>query len=298
MSIISAESRGIVRAQLGRLNKLSDDAVPVKLREIIEQNTRCFERGKRLKDNEVTELHSELVRAVPLLESAVQPILYAHYGFATVTNGEHDFEEGTIQVRCLRFMITRRKVSLFDHMIGLILSFHSLCRIVERATLNNPLIEHILQHSPTAAAHLIVLWKAMCSDKEFAIPFGDGLALGRFATMETNAPSIKFVTDKNGYDFTPTDSLYFWRDFNEQIHAGSIRTFLSEDQLNSAQTMLLDEWRRISRIHKEAMIKAQSCLINNDLCDRKSFENCCLETKEELVRLVSSSLWQEVVHQS
>ena len=298
MGAISAEARGLVRQQLARLNTPPDDSVPVRLQHVVEGRTRCFRQGKRLKEDEIADLNTELIRGIPVLEVVDQTFVYPHYALASVVEKDRNFQEGAVIVRCLRLTITRRRVSFFDHMIGAMFSFHSLCRIIERASLSNPLIEHILQHSPTAAAHLIVLWKEMCGDNGFAIPFADGLAIGTFTTMDFNAPSIEFVANKTGGGFPSTDAFSLWRDSQQRVHAGAIRTFLSVDQLNFAQEKLLDQWHRIRRVHGAPIKKLQECVLQNDLCERREFERFHLEVRGEVHRLINSQLWHDVVHSS
>jgi hypothetical protein len=298
MGMISAEARGMVRAQLARLNEPIHDSVLARLHDIAERRTQCFGAGKRLKEVELAELNTEFVHAVPVGVPVDGAILYAHHAVGTMEEGRNTYQEGTVIVRSLRLENTRRKVAFTDHMLGATFCLHSLCRIVERLTLAEPLVEYTLRHTPSLAAHLLVLWQVCRDNLNFAVPFGDGVALGTFVTMKFDMASTSFVANESGMGFSAATGTTPWNDLSNNRHAGRISTFLSADQLTSAQEDLVGRWNRIRNKYEPSWEWLVARMVRCDSWSASEFDERSRQIREAVQALVDSEPWRRVVRPS
>ena len=295
MGAVSAEARGLVRLQLARLNEPRHDSVLVRLRTITERRTQGFRAGKRLKEIERAELDTELIQAIPEAYHVNGAIIYAHHGAGTMEDEEKNFEEDALIVRCLRLGITRRKVEFTDYVLGVNFCFHSLCRIVERATLTDSLVEYILKNSLQLAAYLLVMWRVCGDNLNFAIPFGDGLVLGTIVTIQFNAASTTFVSDRSDVGFLPVENTTPWNDPDKERHAGRVSTFLSFDQLTPPQEELFQCWQQIRSEHSRSWEALSTRIVQSDSWSPFEYAECSLQLNEAVQRLLRSDAWRRVV---
>jgi len=296
MGAVSAEARGLVRSQLVRLNEPRHDSVIQRLQRITERRTQCFRAGKRLKEIELAELSTELIQAVPEAHHVGGAIIYAHRGAGIMEDEEKHFQEDALIVRCLRLNVTRRKVDFTDYILGVNFCFHSLCRIVERATLTDSLAAYILKNSSQLAAYLLVMWNVSRDNINFAVPFGDGLVLGTIVTIRFAAASTTFAADRFESGFWPMEGTTPWNDPDKERHAGRVSTFLSFDQMTPQQEDLLRCWQEIRNEHGSTWEALSSRIVQCDSWSASEYAERSQQLNETVQRLVLSDAWRRVVH--
>lgn len=248
MGQIGAEAKGIVRAEISRLRTSLDQPLADYIAGKIRKITKPFDNGKRI--SQATTLSIDNIfktLAVPNIITN-NSFIYAQPSNIIIRSDSSEYEDTVLNLRTMHIFATRKKVSFWDHTIGVQFSAHALGRIVERGNIKDNVLETAFQYGVSMIPYVVPL-TYFDDVVRFAAPFMNGIALGEKIVFDKSlSPLLHYVEDYFGFGLQEEQrNTLFNHPMNNNVIAYRVNTFLDWDALNDSQEYLMTELKNSYR---------------------------------------------------